>query len=104
MVSFLKRSFTSCSITRACTGPISVGMTQLKGGGGVPNRSLIRPAAPADHLNLLRGREVNIVLSLEKLSQDAPVYTYIYIYIYIYIKKLYRNIISTSHSQMKYLI
>jgi len=27
---------------------------------------LLRPAAQADHLNLLGGREVNIVLSLEK--------------------------------------
>ncbi len=30
---------------------------------------LLCPAAPADHLNLLGGREVNLVLSLEKISQ-----------------------------------
>ncbi len=34
MASFLKRAFTSCSITSACSGPTSVGMTPLKGSGG----------------------------------------------------------------------
>ncbi len=29
MASFLNRAFTSCSITRACSGPTSVGVTPL---------------------------------------------------------------------------
>ncbi len=37
MASFLNRAFTSCSITRACSGPTSVGVTPLKRGGGKAN-------------------------------------------------------------------
>ncbi len=40
-------------------------VTFLEWGAGT-RLGLLRPAAPADHLNLLRGREVNIVLSLER--------------------------------------
>ncbi len=72
MVSFLKRSFTSCSITRACSGPISVGMTQLKGGGGVPNRSLILQCAGPMETHLAVVSTLPNSLLREPVSQDWP--------------------------------
>ncbi len=72
MVSFLKRAFTSCSITRACSGPTSVGMTQLKGGGGAPNRSLILQCAGPIETHLAVVSTLPNSLLREPVSQDWP--------------------------------
>ncbi len=59
----------------------------------------------ADHRNLLRGREVNIVLSLEKISQEAPVYHIVYIIVYLsFSLSLSIYMYLTFHSQMKCII
>ncbi len=72
MVSFLKRAFTSCSITRACSGPTSVVMTQLKGGGGAPNRSLILQCAGPIETHLAVVSTLPNSLLREPVSQDWP--------------------------------
>ncbi len=72
MASFLKRAFTSCSITSACSGPTSVGMTPLKGSGGAPNRSLVLQCAGPIETHLAVVSTLPNSLLREPVSRDWP--------------------------------
>ncbi len=71
MVSFLRRVLTSCSITRACSGPTSMGVTPLKGGGRAPHSLVLQCAWPIETHLAVVSMLPNSLLR-EPVSQDWP--------------------------------